>query len=125
MAAFDWLERARKAVNKSSEFRGLGTTDIQVAFKAGKVAHLVSFDAFEVAAARELDPEDLRDADIVIDMPSRDWTNYLKRRKSGTGPSLLSLDVDRGIVSARDPLNLQKFERYHLSVQAYVDAGAS
>ncbi len=124
MAALDWLESARDVVNSDPEFRALGSSEVRVAFKAGNVARLVEFDAFAVASIRDLDAADLRDADVVIDMPARDWTSYLKQRGKGTGRSLLSLDHDKSIVSGESPLLKLKFERYQSTIQAYVDAGA-
>jgi len=124
MPAFDWLEKAQRAINKDQKYRNLGNADVVVAMRAGKVARLVTFEAFEVSKIEDTDADDLRDAELILDMPARDWTNYLKRRKKGTGPTLLSLDLDRGIVGARNPLDRLKFERFHRSLQAFVDQGA-
>ena len=84
----------------------------------------MTLEAFEVGSIEPIEEDDLRDVELVIDMPARDWTNYLKRRGKGTGPSLLSLDLDRDIVRAPNVLDRAKFERYHLSIQALVDKGA-
>ena len=76
-----------------------------------------------MGAIEAIAEDDLRDVELVTDMPARDWTNYLKRRRKGTGPSLLSLDLDREVVSSRSVLDKMKFERYHLSIQVLVDKG--
>ena len=41
-------------------------------------------------------------------------------------PTLVSLDVDtpNGIVKGSDPLKTLKFERYHLTLQSFLDTGA-
>ena len=124
MPALDWLEKAQRAVNKDPEFRKLGSADVVVALRAGKVIRLVTFEAFEVSKIEDIEEENLRDAELIIDMPARDWTNYLKRRKKGTGPSLLSLDLDRGIVGAFNPLGRMKFERYSQTLQYFIDQGS-
>ena len=124
MPALDWLEKAQRAVNKDPEFRKLGSADVVVALRAGKVIRLVTFEAFEVSKIEDIEEENLRDAELIIDMPARDWTNYLKRRKKGTGPSLLSLDLDRGIVGAFNPLGRMKFERYSRTLQHFIDQGS-
>lgn len=124
MPALDWLEKAQRAVNKDPEFRKLGSADVVVALRAGKVIRLVTFEAFEVSKIEDIEEENLRDAELIIDMPARDWTNYLKRRKKGTGPSLLSLDLDRGIVGAFNPLGRMKFERYSRTLQYFIDQGS-
>lgn len=124
MAHLDWLDRAAKAVNSDPAFRKLGSTDMRIAFKAGTVARGVTFEAFEVTKVQDVDENDLRDWELVIDMPARNWTNYLRQRADGRGPSLVSLDLGRNIVKAPDPLARLKFERFHLSLQALVDKGA-
>ena len=124
MAQLDWLEDAKQAVNADPAYRRLGSADVVIGFKAGKTIRKVTLEAFEVGSIEPLEEDDLRDVELVIDMPARDWTNYLKRRGKGTGPSLLSLDLDRDIVRAPNVLDKVKFERYHLSIQALVDKGA-
>ena len=84
----------------------------------------VVFEAFEIASVDETDEAALRDCELVIEMTPREWTNYLRRRAKGTGPTLVSLDLDRDIVRAANPLDQLKFDRYHLSLQALVDQGA-
>ena len=124
MPQLDWLDDAREALNVDPAYRKLGSADVVIGFKAGKAIRRVTLEAFGVGAVEAIGEDDLRDVELVIDMPARDWTNYLKRRKRGTGPSLLSLDTDREIVSSRNVLDKMKFERYHLSIQALIDKGA-
>ncbi len=124
MAQLDWLEDAKQAVNADPAYRRLGSADVVIGFKAGKTIRKVTLEAFEVGSIEPIEEDDLRDVELVIDMPARDWTNYLKRRGKGAGPSLLSLDLDRDIVRAPNVLDKVKFERYHLSIQALVDKGA-
>ena len=124
MAHLDWLDQAAKAVNADPAFRKLGSADMRIAFKAGAVARGITFEAFEVTSVQNVGENDLRDWELVIDMPARNWTNYLRQRAAGRGPSLVSLDIDRNIVKAPDPLARLKFERFHLSLQALVDKGA-
>ena len=124
MAQLDWLDLAAAAVNRDPGFRTLGSTDLVVGFKSGTAVRVVAFEAFEVASVAAAEEVALRDCDLVIAMSPRQWTDYLTRRARGVAPSLVSLDIDRGIVRAPDPLQRLKFERYHLSIQALCDAGA-
>lgn len=124
MAALDWMDRARKRINKDPGYRALGSADIDIALKAGKTIRRASFVAFEVSRVEEGDANTLVDVDVVIEMSAREWNSYLKRRKNGTGPSLSSLDVDKGIVRARSPLDRLKLDRCVRSVQAFIDQGA-
>ena len=124
MAQLDWVQPAAAAVNQDPAFRRLGSTDLVVGLKSGRSVRIVAFEAFEVASVAAAAEAALRDCELVIEMTPRQWTDYLSRRARGVAPSLVSLDIDRGIVRAPDPLLRLKFERYHLSIQALCDAGA-
>ena len=67
MAALDWLEAASDRVNKDSAYRSLGSADVDIAFRAGKVIRRVRFDAFSVADIETIDEAGLRDVEVVID----------------------------------------------------------
>ena len=121
---FDYLKKAQNRINKDADYRKLGNTDVTLALAVGNDARLITFEAFEVAAIEELAIGNLRDAEVVLKMGTREWNAYLKKRKAGKGPSLLSLDLDKGVVSANTPLAKLKFERYNRSLQAFVDACA-
>ena len=124
MAQLDWLPDAQAALNDDPAFRKLGSTDLVLGMKSGRTVRRVVFEAFEIASVDETDEAALRDCDLVIEMTPREWTNYLRRRAKGTGPNLVSLNLDRDIVRAANPLDGLKFDRYHLSLQALVDQGA-
>ena len=125
MAQLDWLEETAAELNEDPAFRNLGSTDLVLGLKAGRVVRIVVFEAFGIARIEDADEGALRDCEVVIDMAPRDWTAYLRRRAAGKGPSLLALDMDREIVRAPDPLQRLKFERYHLTLQALLDRGAA
>lgn len=124
MAQLDWVEPAAAAVNPDRGFRKLGSADVVVGLKSGKSVRIAAFKGFEVVSVDTADEAALRDCELVIEMTPRQWTDYLARRARGSAPTLVSLDVDRGIVRAPDPLLRLKFERFHLSIQALCDAGA-
>ena len=125
MAQLDWLQAAAEKLNDAPAFRQLGSTDLVLGLKAGRVVRIVTFEAFAIVGVAVADEAALRDCDIVIDMAPRDWTGYLTRRARGAGPSLVGLDLERSVVQAPDPLQRLKFERYHLTLQALVDQGAA
>jgi len=120
------LEKAREAVNADRDFRRLGTCDARVGIKVGDAAFLVDFEAFECAAVAAIELDALRDADFYLELSGDAWKSYLSGRKAGTAPTLVSLDVDtpNGIVKGSDPLKTLKFERYHLTLQSFLDTGA-
>ncbi len=118
-----WLEDACTSLNEDSAYRALGSTDVKVGFAIGGVRKLVVFEAFKIGGVRDL--SDARDADLIVRMSVRDWNAYLRKRKKGTGPSLLSLDLDQHVVEAANPLKKVMFERYNTSLQAFIDRGAA
>lgn len=125
MAQLDWLEEAGVQLAEDPAFRKLGSTDLVLGLKAGRVVRIVTFEAFGINGIDSAPESTLRDCDLVLEMTPREWTNYLRRRAKGTGPSLIALDLDRGIARAVNPLQRLKFERYHLTLQALIDRGAA
>jgi len=122
----DWLPEAQASLNQDRAFRKLGSTDMKLALVIGETARLVRFEAFEIAAVEDLDLTNLRDADLVLTMSAREWNAYLRKRRNGSGPTLLSLDLQgpQRLISAQSPLQRLMFERYNLSIQAFIDKGA-
>jgi hypothetical protein len=123
-AKVDWFEAAMAALGTDPGYRRLGSADMTVAFVIGEAKRTVTFETFAIRSVQDVDEAGLRDADLVIRMPVRLWNGYLRDRKRGTAPSLLSLDLDERIVEAHTPLGRLAFERYNASLQAFVDKGA-
>lgn len=121
---FAWLEPARVALNADPAFRKLGSADFRLGLAAGDSARLVTFSAFEIAGVEAVESADLREADLIIEMAPADWDAYLTQRAAGQGPSLLSLDLELGVVSAGTPLERLLLERYNRTIQALLDCGA-
>ena len=126
MAVFDWMEPARAEVNDSTDFRKLGSTNVKLAFKSGKHCNLVEFHGFQIGEIRPIDPDiPFAEAEIMIDMPTRSWNVYRRKRALGRIQTLLSMDVDKSLITASNPLNRRLFDRFHKSIQMFVDAGAN
>ena len=123
----NFFARVREEVNQSASFRKLGSADFSLVFAIGDARSRVDFEAFEVAAVRAATTDDERDVDLVLRLGARQWQDYLSARREGVGLSLLSLDLDLpdGLITARNPLSRLTFERYNLTLQAFVDAGAA
>jgi hypothetical protein len=117
----DGLPQARESLNTDPAFRKLGSADLTLGLVIGDQARLITFEAFEIAAIDDASAADMRDADLVIEMTARDWNDYLRKRASGKAGSLLTLDLDRHVVSARNPLKRLLLERYNRSIQALLD----
>ena len=118
----EWLDAARTQLNGDTAFRKLGSTDMVLGLSLGDEIRLVKFEAFEITEIA--DGGDLRDAGLVLAMSPKDWNAYLRQRAKGRGPTLLTLDLERGVFDAASPLNRHLLPRYNLSLQAFIDTGA-
>ena len=118
-----WLKKAQSSVNEDPSFRKHGYVDTNMALKVGRSAFLVRFSGFSCHGVQKVSAEDLRDADFVVEMSQDRWDRFLAGRRQGDGPTLAELDTIEGIVKA-DPRSKLDFYRFHVSLQAFVDAGA-
>jgi hypothetical protein len=119
-----WLRKAQSCVNEDPAFRKLGSVDTTWAIKVGASAYLISFRGFSCHGVRKIAARDLRDADFLVEMTSEAWSQFIDGRRSGSGPTLTELDTVEGVVRTDNPRKKLDFLRYHLSVQAFLDAGA-
>lgn len=124
-ANLDWLPAAQATLNADPAFRKLGSADFKLGLVIGDDARLVVFEAFEIAEVAQANPADMRDADVVVEMPAKDWNAYLRQRGRAKTGSLLSLDVEQRLVRARNPLLRLNLERYNRTLQALLDQGAA
>ena len=121
----EWLEKARGAVNADPSFRKRGSIDVNMAVKVDKSTCLVTFAGFSCHGVKTLSEHDLRDADFVLEMSGDQWQRFLDGRRSGKGRTLVEIDTTDDIVKANNPRKKLDFLRYHTSLQAFFDAGAS
>lgn len=119
-----WLKKAQNDVNEDPAFRKLGSIDTRMALKVGRSAYLVDFAGFSCHGVHKIGPKDYRDADFLVEMSQDAWDSFISGRRSGDGPSLAELDTVEGVVKAENPRKKLDFLRYHVSVQAFLDAGA-
>lgn len=119
-----WLKTAQNAVNEDPAFRALGNVDVNMGIKVGSAAFVVTFAGFSCHDVRKIKVADLRDADFVVEMSQNSWDSFLKGRTSGEGVTLAELDNVDGVVKAVNPRRKLEFLRYHISLQAFIDAGA-
>jgi hypothetical protein len=124
MTTLAFLQGVQQAVNADPAFRKLGTADFSMILAVGAERVKLVFEAFEVAEVSDAAGVGDRDVDFVLGIEPDLWRSCLAARARGEGPSLLSMDLDHGLVKARDPLARLNFERFNRSLQAFVDAGA-
>jgi hypothetical protein len=118
-----WLKKAQSSVNEDPAFKKLGYVDTNMALKVGRSTFLVNFEGFSCHGVQKVSTQDLREADFLVEMSQAAWDKFLAGRRSGDGPTLAELDTIEGVVKA-DPRKKLDFLRYHVSLQAFLDAGA-
>ena len=119
-----WLKAAASAVNEDPAFRDLGSVDVAMGIKVASNAFIVTFSGFSCHDVKKVKVSELRDADFVVEMNDKQWEKFLKGRKSGKGLTLTELDHVESVVKAGNPRDRLDYLRYHLSLQAFLDAGA-
>ena len=119
-----WLKTAQNTVNDDPAFRALGSIDVNMGIKVGSAAFVVTFAGFSCHDVRKIKVAELRDADFIVEMSQNSWDSFLKGRTSGKGVTLAELDNVDGVVKAVNPRKKLEFLRYHISLQAFIDAGA-
>ena len=120
-----WLKSAQSAVNSDPAFRELGSIDTDMAIKVGRAAYLVRFEGFSCHGVSKIAAKDLRDANFVVEMSQDAWDQFVAGRRQGDGPTLSELDTVQGVVKTENPRQRLDFLRYHVSLQAFLDAGAA
>ena len=120
-----WLEGAQRRVNADPAFRKLGSIDIKVAINVDAAAYLVTFAGFTCHSVASIDANEMRDADIIVTMSADQWDRFIAGRRTGNGRTLLDLDTTEGVVTAVNPRKKLDFLRFHTSLQAFFDAGAT
>lgn len=119
------MQKAKRSVNRQSDFRKLGSAQLTVDFNIGKTHKTVEFDAFSIGRIRDtVDESELRNVGSRVRMTQRQWNFYLRRRKSGKLPTLVAFNLENDILDFASPLDRLHFLRVHKTVQAFVDAWA-
>lgn len=125
MALPESMQRAKRSVNRRSDFRKLGSAEITIDFNIGNTHNTVEFDAFSVGRIREVsDESELRSIGSRVRMTQKQWNFYLGRRKSGKLSTLVGFNLENNVLEFATPMDRLHFLRVHKTIQAFVDAWA-
>ena len=128
----DWFQ-ALAAIAKADEaYKKFGRLNALIAFKHGDTNISCNFDVLDIRDIHEISDEELRDVDIVIEMPAAAWTGMLENIKANgraTGEwtlNTLDLRLDEEIHKnlMGDGFKADFFFRYNPSLQAFIDNAA-
>lgn len=127
MASFpslDWFKTAQQKLNADPAYRKLGSADTRFAVKQGNAVVAIQLEAFECAGVQETTDDELREMDFCIDMSASQWRDYLDGLR-GISPrqTLSTLDLSNKVVKGT-PRGRMQAQRYLLSVEKFLEAGA-
>lgn len=128
----DWFQALADITKDDDGYKKFGRLNAVIAFKCGDSNISCNFDVLDIRDIKEIDDEQLRDADVVIEMPPEIWKGMLENIKSdgrATGEwtlNTLDLRLDEEIHKnlMEDGFKADFFFRYNPSLQVFMDNAA-
>lgn len=81
----DWFESVREAANQDAQFTSQGSCDCNMAAIVGDKAFLIGFEGFKCTSVKEIDKNELYEADFYLDMVEDDWKRLLENIRANGG----------------------------------------
>ncbi len=125
----EWFQELADITNGDDVFRKFGRLDAIIAFKIGDRAFNVTFDVLTARDIREVDEEQMRDSDFVIELSPDQWQGMLEDIKAN-GVATRDWTLNTLDLINDDPIhtNLEgdgyradKFFRYNPSLQRFIE----
>ena len=126
----EWFKTAGDLLNKSDSFKRLGTCDTQMGVAVGDRYFEVDFEAFEMAAAKQIDAERAAELDFILTQDYDAWKAMLQDIKANGRATheftLNSLDLrsDAEFAKGKDYNRRDAFYRFNQTLQEYFDMSA-
>ena len=125
----DWFQSLAEITKNDERYRKLGRLNAVIAFKHGDTNISCNFDVLDIHDIKEISDEELRDVDIVIEMPTDIWSGMLaniKENGHAVGEwtlNTLDLRLDEEIHKnlMEDGFKADFFFRYNPSLQVFID----
>ncbi|MDA0353503.1 MAG: hypothetical protein O3A10_15040 [Chloroflexi bacterium] len=128
----DWFQALADITKEDLGYKKFGRMNAVIAFKIGDTNISCNFDVLDIRDVREITNEELRDVDIVIEMPEDVWSGMLaniKEHGRAVGEwtlNTLDLRLDEEIHKNMmgDGFKADFFFRYNPSLQVFIDNAA-
>jgi hypothetical protein len=128
----EWLTDVAQLAMRDDAYRKFGRVDAIVGLKVGDRVFRLAFDVFDIRDIREVNFDELIDADFYLDMAPEGWESMLRniheQGKAERGFTLNSLDLTLpdGLHhnAAGDGYRADKFFRFNESLQRFFDLSA-
>ena len=122
---YQFLETLKERVNKSLNFRTLGTIDCHVGIKSGSDIFALKFESFSCRSVSIWEEDRLRELDFYFEMLPEEWQGWfhtlIVESSAADRPGLNEMDLkgSGGILRCSDELGRLKFYRYMNSLQEF------
>lgn len=128
----EWFEQLAAITVEDEAYRKLGRLNAIIAFKHGDTNISCNFDVLTIHDIKEISDEELRDVDIVIEMPTDIWDGMLANIRENNHAigewtlNTLDLRLDEEIHKnlMEDGFKADFFFRYNPSLQVFIDNSA-
>ena len=125
----DWFQALADITKEDPAYIKFGRLNAVIAFKYGDTNVSCNFDVLNIHEIHEISDDELRDVDIVIEMPTDIWSGMLENIKTdgrATGEwtlNTLDLRLDEEIHKnlMDDGFKADFFFRYNPSLQVFID----
>ena len=128
----DWFQALAEITKADQGYTKFGRLNAVIAFKYGDTNISCNFDVLDIREIKEISDEELRDVDIVIEMPVDAWVGMLENIKENGRAvgewtlNTLDLRLDEEIHKnlMEDGFKADFFFRYNPSLQVFIDNAA-
>ncbi len=127
-----WFEALRDLINSDEAYRRIGTCDAVVGVKVPdpQKYYRLTFEAFEIAEAKEVSEREAEDSDFWLEMPYERWKEMLQNIKENGKADLhhtlntIDLEDPEGFARSHDGYRRDAFYRFNQSFQHLFDSSA-
>ena len=124
-----WYEEVASITVADQQYQKYGRLNAIVAFKSEDSIIQVNFDVLNIHEIKEIEEDEMRDCDFIIELEAEQWKDMLKDIKKNNGASLdwtlntLDLKYDEPIHrnELEDGFKADLFFRYIPSLQVFFD----
>ncbi len=128
--SIEWFNALRDIVNSDDVYRRIGTCDAVVGVKVpeSQKHFLLTFEAFEVLAVKEVSETEAEDSDFWLEMPYERWREMIQNIKDNGKADLhhtlntIDLEDPEGFARAHDGYKRDAFYRFNQSFQHFFDS---
>ena len=130
--SIEWFNALLDIVNSDDAYKRIGTCDAAVGIKVpeSQKHFLLTFEAFEVLAVKEVSETEAEDSDFWLEMPYERWREMIQNIKDNGKADLhhtlntIDLEDPEGFARSHDGYKRDAFYRFNQTFQHFFDSSA-